>query len=401
MDRRDFLKLSGGVSAAGLAPEMLWAAEQRSAHLRAKKQRPTTPPAKRKLVLVRLKGGNDGLNTLIPFSQYDHYRELRPTISMPAQIKKLRSRVLDNSGMSLNPYMHRLDKWFDAGDVAWIQGVGYARPVLSHFESSDVWDTAMTHGRHANKGWLAHLLPRMHKNLHGVVLGDELGPMHGKDCHAIAMKSPEVFLSQITLLDEVQPSSTYNPALAHLTNIQSQVLHAKQEFEQKMRRPTQIGGRFANSAFGRQLESVAKMIINDIDAPVYMVELDGFDTHVDQLNQQNHNLSYLSDALDSFATALKQHGHWDNVLVMTYSEFGRRVKENHGRGTDHGAASVQLVMGGAVRGGVYGRNPDLKRLDAQGNLPMTTDFRKVYSTVAQRWMRQPSPWAAYGTLPFV
>lgn len=400
MDRRNFLKLTGGVSAAGLAPELAWAAGQRNHNGFANKRGSTVHPAKRKLVLVRLKGGNDGLNTLIPFGQYDRYRELRPTISMPAQIKKLRSRVLGKSGMSLNPYMHRLDKWVASGDIAWVQGVGYARPILSHFESSDVWDTAVSHA-HSNRGWLSHLLPRFHKNLHGIVLGDELGPMNGKDCHAIAMKSPEVFLSQITLLDEVQSARSHNPALAHLTNIQSQVLLAKKEFEQKMRSPSQIGGRFANSAFGRQLESVAKMIINGIDAPVYMVELDGFDTHVDQLNQQNHNLSYLSDALDSFATAMKRHGHWDNVMVMTYSEFGRRVKENRGRGTDHGAASVQMVMGGAVRGGVYGRNPDLNRLDAQGNLPMTTDFRKVYSTVAQRWLRQPSPWAAYGTIPFV
>lgn len=400
MDRRDFLKLTGGVSAAGLAPEALWAAGQQNRITPVNKRVQAGNPAQRKLVLVRLKGGNDGLNTLIPFSQYEHYRELRPTISMPAQIKKIRSRVLNNSGMSLNPYMHRLDKWMNAGDLAWIQGVGYSGQILSHFESSDVWDTAVSH-RHSNRGWLSHLLPRFHRNLHGIVLGDELGPMSGKDCHAIAMKSPEVFLSQITLLDEVTPARSHNPALRHLTNIQSQVLLAKTEFEQKMRRPTQIGGRFANSAFGRQLESVAKMIINGIDAPVYMVELDGFDTHVDQLNQQNHNLSYLADALDSFATALKRHGHWNNVMVMTYSEFGRRVQENHGRGTDHGAASVQLVMGGAVRGGVYGRNPDLKRLDVQGNLPMTTDFRKVYSTVAQRWLRQPSPWAAYGTMPFV
>ncbi|MGB1255915.1 MAG: DUF1501 domain-containing protein [Thiolinea sp.] len=397
MDRRDFLKLTGGVSAAGLAPELLWAAGQKNS-VQSTQRRGNH--SKRKLVLVRLKGGNDGLNTLIPFSQYDRYRELRPTISMPAQIKKLQARQLGKTGMSLNPYMHRLDQWVKGGDVAWIQGVGYSRPILSHFESGDVWETAARSGR-SNKGWLAHILPGYQKNLHGIVLGDELGPMNGKDCYAIAMKSPEVFLSQISLLDELQPARVHNPALAHLTTIQSQVLHAKSEFEQKMRRPTQIGGRFANSAFGRQLESVAKMIINGIDAPVYMVELDGFDTHVDQLNQQNHNLSYLADALDSFATAMKRHGHWDNTLVMTYSEFGRRVEENRGRGTDHGAASVQLVMGGAVKGGVYGQNPDLNRLDAQGNLPMTTDFRKVYSTVAQRWLRRPSPWSGYGTIPFV
>lgn len=393
MDRRNFLKLAGAASAAGLAPDALWAAAQPQGN----KQ-----PRQRKLVLVRLKGGNDGLNTLIPHFDYEKYRSLRPTISMPQHKKKLDERVLGNSGMSLNPYMDKLMPWWDNNDMAWIQGVGYTKPILSHFESGDVWDMA-TRTSQSGKGWLAHVLPGYKKNLHGIVLGgDELGPMAGKDCYAIAMKSPEVFVSQAELFKGAQVHTQINnPALAHLANIQAQVMGASDELIAKMRNPRQVGQGFANSQLGRKLESVAKMIINGVSAPVYMVELDGFDTHANQLNSQNHNLSYLADALDSFATAMKRHGHWDDVLVMTYSEFGRRVAENRGGGTDHGAASVQLVMGGRVNGGVYGDKPDLHRLDAQGNLPMTTDFRKVYSTITQRWLGQANPWAQYGTLPFV
>ncbi|MEZ5478738.1 MAG: DUF1501 domain-containing protein [Thiolinea sp.] len=399
MKRRDFIKLTGGVSASLLAPEVLWAGQN------GQPPQATAAPntaQRRKLVLIRLKGGNDGLNTLIPLQQYPRYREFRPTLSMPDHLHQFKARELMGSGMALNPYLDKLQNWWGngQGDIAWIQGVGYARPVLSHFESADVWDTAAPPG-HSTTGWLAHILPRYQKDLHGMVLGsDELGPMSGKDCYAICMKSPEVFLSQMDLLDAPQTMTASNPALAHLANIQSQVVHASHELQQKMSHPRPLGGAFANSKFGRQLESVAKMIINGVDTAVYQVELDGFDTHSDQLNRQNHNLNYLADALDSFATAMKRHGHWDNVLVMTYSEFGRRVHENRG-GTDHGAASVQLVMGGSVRGGIYGQNPDLNNLDSQGNLPMTTDFRQVYATVAQRWFRQPSPWAQYGTLPFV
>lgn len=391
MYRRDFLKLAGSASVAGLTPDVLWAAGQ------AQQSAAVKP---RKLVLVRLKGGNDGLNTLIPLFDYKKYQELRPTISMPQHIRKFEQNVLADSGMSLNPYMDKLKPWC-ADDVAWIQGVGYSRPILSHFESGDVWDMAAPSGK-ASKGWLAHVLPGYQDNLHGIILGDELGPMAGKDCYAIAMKSPEVFVSQVELFKNAKKSSkTNNPALMHLAKIQSQVVNAGEELVTKMTRPKQVGHGFANSKLGRQMESVAKMIINGISAPVYIVELDGFDTHANQLNAQNHNLSYLADALDSFATAMKRHGHWDDVLVMTYSEFGRRVAENHGRGTDHGAASVQLVMGGKVNGGVYGERPNLHRLDAQGNLPMTTDFRQVYSTITQRWLGQPNPWRQFGTLPFV
>ncbi len=398
MYRRDFLKLAGGLSAVGLAPELLQAAGNQHANTSAQNR----AGRQRKLVLVRLKGGNDGLNMLIPWKDYKHYKQLRPTISMPQHYKKFARNELDGSGMSLNPYMNKLLPWWKRDDVAWIQGVGYSKPILSHFESGDVWDMAALPGK-SNKGWLAHVLPGYRRSgLHGIVLGDELGPMTGKDCYAIAMKSPEVFISQVSLIDEKrQTGRARNPALAHLALIQSQVVNAKRELVNKMSNPRQLGQGFANSVLGRQLESVAKMIVNGISAPVYLVELDGFDTHANQLNLQNHNLSDLADALDSFATAMKNHGHWNDVLVMTYSEFGRRVAENRGGGTDHGAASVQLVMGGQVKGGIYGENPDLKHLDSQGNLPMTTDFRKVYSTITQRWLRQQNPWRQFGTMPFV
>ncbi|MEZ5537928.1 MAG: DUF1501 domain-containing protein [Thiolinea sp.] len=398
MDRRNFLKLAGTVSAAGLAPDLLWAAGNTPGAGNAVQH---AQPRRRKLVLVRLKGGNDGLNTLIPWRDYELYKKLRPRISMPQHHKKFAANELADSGMSLNPYMNKLLPWWKADDVAWIQGVGYSNPILSHFESGDVWDMAARPG-HSTQGWLSHVLPGYQNNLHGIVLGDELGPMAGKDCYAIAMKSPEVFISQVDLVERTKKAAQINnPALAHLANIQSQVVNARDELVQKMSNPRQVGQGFANSVLGRQLESVAKMIINGVSAPVYMVELDGFDTHANQLNLQNHNLSFLADALDSFATAMKKHGHWDDVLVMTYSEFGRRVLENQGGGTDHGAASVQLVMGGKVNGGIYGENPDLNHLDSQGNLPMTTDFRKVYSTVTQRWLGQANPWKQFGTIPFV
>ncbi|HPE59186.1 MAG TPA: DUF1501 domain-containing protein [Thiolinea sp.] len=389
MDRRHFLKLAGALPAAGFVPEVLAA------------RQPSPRQNPRKLVLVRLKGGNDALNTLIPWYDYDYYKKLRPRISMPDQVRNLEKYQLKNGGQqSLNPWLKDLMPWWDKGQLACIQGVGYPNPILSHFESADIWETASFST--TNRGWLSHVMPGYKRDLHGIVLGgEELGALSGKDCYAICMKSPEVFLSQTNLVDPVQTNRRLNPALSHLTNIQSQVVSASNQLASKMSRPRPIGPWRARSEIGRQLESVAKMIVNGIDAPVYLVELDGFDTHANQLREQNHLLEYLGVALNSFAETMVRHGQWNNTLVLTYSEFGRRVEENRAGGTDHGAASLQLAMGGSVRGGLYGEKPNLRRLDNAGNLRMSVDFRQVYGTVAQRWFRQSNPWGQLGTLPFV
>ena len=347
------------------------------------------------LVLVKLAGGNDGLNTLIPLQNYEQYRQYRPTIAVP------RHQILDiGQGMGMNPYLRLLKPYWDAGQVAWVQGVGYPHNDLSHFRSTDIWESGVGAGEYSEIGWLGHVVPQCKSGLHGIVIGDSMGPLAGKDCNAVAMQSPQSFLSQAQLLTDVAPTNR-NPALLHLTNVQHQLYGAASQLSQRLVRPAQLGVSFAAGEFGRDLESVATMILNGVDATVYMVTLDGFDTHTNQVNTQSNLLNQLSKGLDSFAQAMQRGGRWKDVLLVTYSEFGRRVQENHGRGTDHGAASVQLLMGGNVRGGLYGETPNLQQLDHDGNLVYTVDFRSVYSTVAQRWLRQASPWRQFGALPLV
>jgi uncharacterized protein (DUF1501 family) len=378
MKRRDFLRLATALPFMGLLPSMASA---------------KGGTGQRILVLVKLAGGNDGLNTLIPHADPLYY-QLRPTVAIPQH------QVLDiGQGMGLNPYLQALKPLWDAGQMAWVQGIGYPQGDLSHFRSNDIWETASNASEYLNDGWLARAVSPQ-AGLHGIIMGDQMGPLAGKDCHALAMQSPQVFLSQVSLVEDIQPVRV-NPALAHITNIQHQLHGAGQQIGSKLQRPAPLGVNFATSEVGRDLESVAKMIVSGVDALAYLVTLDGFDTHVNQNVTQSNLLHHLAGGLDSFTQAMKRAGRWDDVLVVTYSEFGRRAQENHGKGTDHGTASVQLVLGGKVRGGIYGEAPRLSALDSDGNPHHTVDFRQVYGTVAQRWLGQSNPWAKFGTLPFV
>lgn len=400
MNRREFLGMAAllpwlGIAGAGLSPAAIAAAT--AAVPVSVPPRANPRSNQRILVLVKLAGGNDGLNTLIPFtdSSYAQYQALRPHIAIP------KHQVLDiGGGQGMNPYLRAIKPYWDAGQLALVCGVGYPHNDLSHFRSVDIWETGSAAGEYSEIGWLGNVVPQCKSGLHGVVIGDSMGPLAGKDCNAIAMQSTQTFLSQVNLLEDIAPTNV-NPALRHLTNVQHQLYDAGAQLYDRLQRPAALGVNFATSEVGRDLESVASMILSGVDATVYMVTLDGFDTHTNQVSVQSNLLNHLAGGLSSFAQAMQRGGRWNDVVVVTYSEFGRRVQENHGRGTDHGAASVQLVMGGRVRGGVYGDAPDLNQLDHDGNLPYSVDFRKVYGTLAQRWLGQPSQWGQFGTLPFV
>lgn len=387
MNRREFLELAAALPLVALLPGT--AAFAASDPVNKSNNR-----APRTLVLVKLAGGNDGLNTLVPFEDPAYY-SARPSIAV---LKHQVMPIGQNQGM--NPYLKALMPWWQAGQIAWINGVGYPQSDLSHFRSMDIWETAVYGQNYSSLGWLGNILPECKVGLHGIAIGDNLGPLAGKDCYSIAMRSPKTFLSQVGLLDDIATTSV-NPTLAHLTNIQHQLYSAGQQLATKLQQPAALGVRFSTSEIGRDLESVATMILSGVDAAVYTVTLGGFDTHSNQVATQGNLLHHLAGALDSFAQAMQRGGRWNDVLLMTYSEFGRRVQENHAKGTDHGTASVQLVMGGRVRGGIYGDTPRLTDLDSNGNMHHTVDFRRVYGTITQNWLQQPNPWNTLGTLPLV
>ncbi len=388
MDRRDFLKYTGFVTASGavplLTPEILFAANNKQQN--------------RIVVLVELKGGNDGFNTLVPFKDELYYK-YRPRIAIKErQVLKL------NKEVGLHPRMKALMPLWDRGQMAWIQGVGYPKPILSHFRSIDIWDSASNSNQFVEEGWLARVLPKYKKGLHGISLNKgqaELGPLISSRLNSVTMQDPRTFLSQIKRINDVKPSRQ-NPAIAHISQTQHQLFDVGDQLNKKMgRRIKNSGVNFSKGVLGHSLESVAEMIINGVDAAVYKVSQDGFDTHSAQRGAQDNGLYHLANGLASFQKSMQRAGLWNNVLVVTYSEFGRRPKENRGAGTDHGTASSHMVLGGKVHGGIYGKHPDFSRLDANGNVRHTTDFRSIYGTLAQRWWGQTSPWKGHAIIPFV
>lgn len=381
MNRRDFVQAAGLLPLLGTMPDLLFANPR--------------PANQRILVLVDLEGGNDGLNTLIPHYQQAKYEEYRPTLAQP------RSRTINlGHDIAMHFALQPLKSNWDNKELAWVQNVGYPKPDRSHFRSKDIWETASSSDYLRDDGWLSSIMPKKKKGLHGVVVGDGLGPLVGKNCRAVAMHDPKTFVRQAELVDNTQYHSN-NPSLAHLLDVQQQ-LHGAKEIIENSTKLHYINRYFKRSNFNNDLCSVAKMIVGGADALVYKVKLSGFDTHANQEITHQNQLNYLAEGLASFSKVMKSFKLWDQVLVMTYSEFGRRAKENQSRGTDHGTSAPLLVMGGKVSGGrLFGRRPDLNHLDSEGDLRYSTDFRAVYGTVAQHWLQQKNPWSKYGIIPFV
>ncbi len=376
MNRREFLQYSSLIPLAGMAPGVFAAGN-----------RPD-----RIVVLVELKGGNDGLNTLIPFRD-DFYHNARPSL-------RVKNPIPLKNNMAMNPYLKQLLPLWKEGKMAWIQGVGYSQPSRSHFHSLDIWETASTRNNEV-RGWLTRVLPPRNNAINGIVLGDNnLGPMAGPNGAGVAMEDPKTFLRQTKYLNKKHFKAS-NSSLAHMLNIQNQInTTAEQLVRTYNGRRSSV--RFPNSRFGRKLEQVTQMIVNGMDAPVYKVSLEGFDTHAGQVDQHNNLMNHLGGGLSAFSQAMKKAGLWNNVTVVTYSEFGRRVKQNNSGGTDHGSAAAHFAIGGRVRGGMYGKQPSLdpsKLYD--GDMVHAVDFREVYATLAQRWWQRPNPWKAHPPIPFV
>ena len=389
MDRRDFIKYSSLLSMAGAMPELAFA---------------TQKPALQKkiLVLVELKGGNDGFNTLVPHHD-PLYESYRGSIALS---KRATIPLKNGGGRALAPSLKAIAPLWDAGQMAWIEGVGYPNSVLSHFRSTDIWETASNANEVLDNGWLSKILPRYKKGLHGVAinLGQvDLGPLDATNLNSVTMQNPYTFLRQARYIEDIAPSRQ-TAALAHITNKQHQLHDVSKQINQRIGRKgaTRNAMKHVKGKFARSLQSVTEMILNGVDSPVYKVTQEGFDTHANQLGAHGNALYQLASGLASFADVMKQYNIWDRVLIVTYSEFGRRAKVNKSNGTDHGTASALMVLGGKVRGGrLYGRHPTLSKLDGNGNVHYTTDFRSVYATIGQRWLGQPTPWSKFGMIPFV
>lgn len=332
------------------------------------------------LILIELSGGNDGLNTLIHFRD-KHYYQYRPTLALQTE-----ACIPLSESLALNSALTRLHPWWKKGNLAWVQGVGYPHPNRSHFSSLDIWESGSGAEQSLATGWLAKVIPQLHieRHLDGISLANDLGPLNGLN-NSLLLTDVQRFLNQANQLSLSEPTiHQENQALTHIQQVAYQAKRSAFEISQLLGKSPQIPLNFPDNAFGKRLALAAQLLIAGVKTPVIKVSIGSFDTHNNQYEQHQRLLTNLAAGLDSFAQTLVAHNLWQDTLIMTYSEFGRRVIENASQGTDHGTAAPHLVMGGAVKGGLYGAQPKLTDLD-NGDLRFTTDFRQLYATLTHHW----------------
>jgi uncharacterized protein (DUF1501 family) len=365
MKRREFLKTIGAASVSALVPVSALAQQRGAANYG------------RLLVLVELKGGNDGLNTVVPFADPAYY-ELRPKLAIPRdQVLQLDERV--GLHPSLQPFM---ELWKNR-ELAVVQGVGYPEANLSHFRSIEIWETASRSNEYLPDGWLSRAFaaaptPRSYAADGIIVGGAEMGPFAGGRTRTITLVDTEQFLQQARYAAAAEKAG--NPALGHLLRVEQDIVQAAAKLNANHSFSTQ----FPRSAFGNAVRTACQVVASNGGVAAIKLSQPGFDTHRGQIPVHARLLKDVAEGLVALRSALSELGRWDNTLVMTYAEFGRRPRENLSVGTDHGTASAHFVTGGRVKGGLYGAAPQLAGV-GNGNLPFTVDFRDLYATALERW----------------
>ena len=364
MDRRKFLSTVGAATVAVIAPASAFA--QRAAGGYANL-----------LVLVELKGGNDGLNTVVPYADAEYYA-LRPRLAVPRdQVLQLDART------GLHPALEPLMAPWRGGELAVVQSVGYPGGNLSHFRSIEIWETASKSNEYLTEGWLARAFeaspaPQSFAADGVVVGGAEMGPFAGGG-RIIALTDTEQFLRQARLA--APAGQAKNTALNHILKVEQNIVQAAASLNGDHAYATE----FPRTPFGNAVRTAAQVVASRSGVAAVKLSLNGFDTHSNQPGMHARLLKDLADGLTALCSALSEIGRWNSTLIMTYAEFGRRPRENLSNGTDHGTANAHFLLGGRVKGGLYGLPPGLSRLDGNGNPPFAVDFRDLYATALERW----------------
>ena len=372
------------------------------------------------LVVLQMAGGNDGLNMVVPYTD-DAYHQARPSLGLtPDKLLKINDRV------SLNGKLSGLKSLFDEGHLAVIQGVGYPNPNRSHFRSTEIWQTASDADRIENYGWLGRYFDNCCSGCDptvGVAIGNEMPEAFAaKNPTGVTFSQPEQFRYRSSQPDggrmsveesffrqlneseagaeagtPAEGASIGNLAGAArggsttLDFLQRVALDAQLSSDKilELSRKYKSTVPYPRGQLAAGLSIIARMIAGGLPTRVYYASQGGFDTHAGQLNAHERLMADFNDAVSAFVADLKQQGNFDRVLLMTFSEFGRRVAENANGGTDHGTAAPLLVAGGAIKGGLFGKYPSLTDLD-NGDLKFNTDFRSVYGTILDHWLKAPS-----------
>jgi uncharacterized protein (DUF1501 family) len=346
----------------------------------------------RVLVVVELDGGNDALNTVVPFAD-PNYAKLRPRLKLnPKNLVRL------NDTLGLHPSLRPLDKLLQAGQLAVVPGVGYPNPNRSHFESMAIWHTARF-GADDRKGygWLGRALDPSAGNLFSV--GREVpGALRGARSSAVAFnRVEEVLLADATAAKSgVSDATTDGPADDLLAFVRRQAVEAHSSADKLAKLTSDSGGpAYPRTALAERLQMVSRLLKANVGARVFYAQQSGYDTHSQQQFTHSNLLGEFAGAVAAFFADLKEAKLLDRVTLLAFSEFGRTIKENGSAGTDHGTAGAVFLAGPIVAGGVAGTMPNLTDLD-KNEPKMTTDFRSVYAAALQGWMGI-APEAALGS----
>lgn len=331
---------------------------------------------RRILVLLQLIGGNDGVNTVIPFTQYGIYAKKRPTLKLEE------SSLLQMGTLKVSPHAQALTNLFKEGKLAVVQGVGYTNQDFSHFRSTDIWMSTVS-DRVENTGWGGRLLEDKgyrQQSPPALKIGKSSSLIFQASRNiGVSITSAEKFMNLVNDIEYPLPSTLWAAQAKYIRETINQSQAYSGVIKEAYRKSST--GIYGNTDLEAQLAIVARLIHGGLDTQIYHVTLDGFDTHALQMDTHNNLVAVLSSAIENFMGDLKTKGIADEVIGMTFSEFGRRVFENQSRGTDHGAASVQFMFGESINGGVYGTEPDI----SGDNIPVQFDFRRVYAD-AVNWL---------------
>lgn len=381
MDRRKFIKNSALASSLFFVPSFVKAFESVT----------TKELGYKRLVIVQLAGGNDGLNTIIPYNN-DIYYNARPRLAITKDIIKL------NDDLGFHPSLASLRSLFDNGELSIINNVGYPNPVRSHFRSMDIWQTASDADEYLQSGWLGRYLDKhghkpynaieIDKQLSLAMKGEHFNGMATNDYKMLYKTAKDPFFKSVLNHYEDAHLSEHNLGYLYQTMIEAKS-SAKYIYENTKVKLSQE--EYPQNKLAKQLKNVAQFINSGLETKVFYTSLGGFDTHANQQNKQSRLLKQYAESVSAFVKDLKRNGTFKDTLILTFSEFGRRVKQNAANGTDHGAANNVFVIGeGLKKAGFYNSLARLNDLDTNGDLKFEVDFRSVYATILSQWMNVPT-----------
>lgn len=377
--RKDFIQIGSLATASVFVPKFLKAFETPVA----------VPQGNKVVVIIQLSGGNDGLNTVIPFRN-DLYYQNRPKLGIQ---KTNALRLNDEAG--LHPSLTAFKELYDDGSLGIFNSVGYPNPDKSHFRSMDIWHTGSSSRDYWNTGWIGRYLDAQcagcDKPTQALEIDDVLSlALKGENIKGLALEDPRRLYntSQEKYFKEIlanHKQDGHEQPVEYLYKTMAETISsADYIFKQSKQSPSKEI--YPDTGLGKGLKTIASLIFSEINTKVYYISLGSFDTHVGQEGQQRRLFDELNNAVKAFVKDLKANNRFNDVLLFSFSEFGRRVAQNASGGTDHGKANnMFMISGGLKQKGLYNALPDLSKLD-DGDLQFQLDFREVYATVLNKWL---------------